>query len=94
MIKAGYKTSGVNEVAWMGGVVGEAAKLCSQANRQLQDCQIMVSKVFYSNLNDMNKKLLKYHPTYDCFHGNVVATAMNQWLQTQRKLDAQRFQWP
>ena len=85
MIKAGYKNSGVNEVTWMGILVAEAAKLCSHGNRQYYDNEIMVSKVFYQNLNDNNKKLLSYHAAYDCYHGNVVQTGMNNWLEEQKK---------
>jgi len=83
MIKSGYKGSGVNEVTWMGTLVAEAAKLCSYGNRSFSDHEIMVSKVFFYNLNDQNKSLLKYHSTYDCYHGNVIATLMNNWLKQQ-----------
>lgn len=81
MIKAGYKGSGINDVVWMGDVVNEAFKLSSCGNETWSDKEIMVSCVFYSNLNDANKKLLEYNPNRKCYHGNVVRTDMNEWFK-------------
>jgi len=87
MIKAGYKGSGVNEVTWMGTLVGEAAKLCSHGNRDYSNKEIFVSNVFHDNLNDENKKLLVKHYSLDCYHGNVISIAMNNWLDEQKQRD-------
>ena len=84
LIKSGYKGSGINEVVWLGSLVNEAAKLCSYGNREWYDREMMVSNVFYSNLNNDNKKLLTKHPYRDCYQGNVVNTAMNDWLKEQK----------
>jgi hypothetical protein len=75
MIKAGYEGSAINEVVWMGDVVNEAAKLCAGAGRGLFPNTIMVSGVFYSNLNDDNKQLLQFNSTNGCYQGNVISTA-------------------
>lgn len=80
-IKSGYKGSGINEVVWVGELVGEAAKLCSYGNRQFDDAEIMVSSVFYSNLKDSNKKLLAKSSYSDCYEGNVINTTMNEWVK-------------
>lgn len=79
-IKAGYKGSGINEVVWLGKLVGEAAKLCSYGNKTWSDKELMVSDVFYSNLKDENKKLLEKNYSRDCYHGHVVDVAMNEWV--------------
>jgi class 3 adenylate cyclase len=79
-IKAGHKGSGINEVVWLGKLVGEAAKLCSHGNKTYNDHETMVSNVFYDNLNDNNKKLLTKNYTHDCYHGNVINLTMNEWV--------------
>jgi len=79
MIKAGYSGSGLNEVVWMGQVVNGASKLCSYGNKTWNDKELMVSDVFYQNLNDNNKKLLSWNSSRSCWNGNVVNTVMNDW---------------
>lgn len=79
-IKAGYKGSGINEVVWLGELVGEAAKLCSYGNKQYNDAELMVSSDFYSNLNCNNKKLLGNSTYPNCYEGNVINLGMNEWV--------------
>lgn len=81
LIKAGYSGSGINEVVWLGRLVGEAAKLCSHGNKTFSDYEMMVSNVFYENLNDKNKELLVKNYVHDCYHGNVINTEMNDWVR-------------
>jgi len=83
-IKAGYKGSGINEVVWLGKVVGEAAMLCSYGNRNSSDKEIMVSSFFYDNLNDHNKSLLNWNSIRECYHGYVVNTDMDKWVQDNK----------
>lgn len=85
MVKAGYQGSGINEVVWMGNVVNEASKLGSYGNRELYDREIMVSEVFFNNLSDENKKLLEKNIYRNCYHGNVVNSAMNDWYKQNCK---------
>ena len=80
-IKAGYKGSGINEVVWLGELVGEAAKLCSYGNRNYNDAEMMVSGDFYSNLNEHNKKLLQSSTYQNCYEGNVISSNMNKWVE-------------
>ena len=81
LIKSGYKGSGINEVVWLGKLVGEAALLCSYGNKTYGDYELMASNVFYNNLNDDNKKLMAKNYTRDCYHGNIVNTTMNEWVK-------------
>lgn len=81
LIKSGYKGSGINEVVWLGSLVSEAAKLCDYGNKSFNDHEIMVSDVFYHNLNDHNKGLLVKNLTRDCYHGNVISNYMNEWVK-------------
>ncbi|WP_299872953.1 adenylate/guanylate cyclase domain-containing protein [uncultured Cocleimonas sp.] len=81
MIKSGYKGSGINEVVWLGKLVGEAAKLCSYGNKTYSDSEMMVSNVFYDNLNDTYKKLLSKNYERDCYHGCVINLSMNEWVE-------------
>ncbi|HEX8288743.1 MAG TPA: hypothetical protein VF556_12135 [Pyrinomonadaceae bacterium] len=83
-IKSGYKGSGINEVVWLGKLVSEAHELCSNGNKTWQDSEIMVSSNFYYNLNDHNKNLLRYNPQRFCYHGNVINSVMDKWLNEQK----------
>ncbi|KKQ79464.1 MAG: hypothetical protein UT03_C0053G0009 [Candidatus Moranbacteria bacterium GW2011_GWD2_38_7] len=79
MIKSGFSGSGINEVVWMGDVVNQASKLCHFGNKSALDCEIMVSKVIYDNLNNHNKSLLSWNSIRDCYHGNIVNMDMDKW---------------
>ena len=83
MIKAGYKGSGINEVVWMGDVVNTATKLANKANKDIP-YPVVVSEVFYSNLNEHNQSLLHHsQPFYSpsLFAGHVIATQMEEWYE-------------
>lgn len=82
-IKSGYKNSGINEVVWLGSVVGEAARLCSYGNRMAYDKEIVMSDVFYQNLNETNKILAEKNVIRSCYHSNAVNSAMDKWLVAQ-----------
>jgi class 3 adenylate cyclase len=84
-IKAGYKGSGINEVVWIGKLVGEAAELCSYGNKEYYDKEMMVSETFYENLNDDNKRLLEGNNYRSCYHGYVINIAMDNWLKEQKR---------
>lgn len=80
-IKAGYKGSGINEVVWIGRVVGTCAALCANGNKLWSDREMMVSEVVYGSLNDENKKLLEWNQARGCYHGSVVNVVMDQWVK-------------
>ena len=82
MIKAGYNGSGINEVTWIGKLVGETADLCSKANRW-NSKRTLYSKTFYENLTDSKKKevdWLNWNSSYECYEGNTINSTMNKWV--------------
>ena len=83
MIKAGYSGSGINEVTWIGKLVGETADLCSKANRWNSQ-RTLYSKTFCDNLTDKTKKeiyWLSWNSTYACYEGDTVDETMSAWVQ-------------
>jgi class 3 adenylate cyclase len=80
-IKAGSKGSGINEVVWIGKIVGQTAALCSYGNKIFQDREIMVSEGVYTNLSEHNKSLLVENITRGCYHGNVIRLDMDEWVK-------------
>ena len=86
MIKAGYLGSGINDVVWMGDVVNEASKLCSNGNRESYDLPVMVSSTFYNKLTLPNKsELLKFNQIRKCYHGDIVNSEMDKWFDENCK---------
>lgn len=79
MIKAGYSGSSINDVVWMGEVVNQASKLCSNGSKNFNP-EMIVSPVFYDNLNDANKALLSHDPLNDWYEGHVVNQVMEAWV--------------
>lgn len=77
MIKAGYNGSGINDVVWMGDVVNESSKLSNEAANN----QIIVSKVFYDNLNEGNQSLLNSSLWNDYYSGYIINTRMDGWYE-------------
>lgn len=84
MIKGGYRGSGINEVVWMGDVVGSTAHLCSYGSRNLTDRTVMLSDTIYSNLSEDNKHLCSWNMFRDCYHANIINTNMEEWLAIQQ----------
>lgn len=80
LIKAGFEGSGINEVVWLGKLVGEAAMLCSYGSKSSADFSMMVSDSFYNNLNEQCKKLVSWNSNRGCYHGWVVNLRMNDWV--------------
>lgn len=89
MIKAGYSGSTINDVVYMGDAVNKASKMCSKASKEISS-PIVVTSVFYNNLNEDNQKLLTYKYYDAVYHGDVVNSDMNDWLKEQRKKDEDR----
>jgi class 3 adenylate cyclase len=85
MTKAGYSGSQINDVVWIGEVVNDASHLAAYANSSRQDKEVMVSRVFYHNLDDKNKGLLELNTDRDCYQGNVINLAMEAWYDTNCK---------
>jgi class 3 adenylate cyclase len=81
MIKSGYAGQGVNEVVWVGELVGEAAALCSYGAKEFYDKKIQVSKKFYDRLSEQNKVHFSKNPCRDCYHGDVFDNDMDEWFR-------------
>lgn len=79
-IKAGYKGSGVNEVVWIGSVVGQAANLCKFGNRTTLDKEIQISPRVYESLSDAMKALFSYDRARDCYESDAINILMNNWV--------------
>lgn len=81
-IKAGYKGSGINEVVWIGKVVGSCANLCAHGNKTWSDKELKVSTTVYGNLTDHNKSLLTWDPINSCYEGYIINPSMNEWVKS------------
>ncbi|MQY26093.1 adenylate/guanylate cyclase domain-containing protein [Nocardia aurantia] len=80
VIKAGLSGSGINDIVYMGDVVNEAAHLAANGSkRPYRDEPLMISNVLQSNLKEEYGALLKRNYEYDCWHGYIVDTAMEDW---------------
>lgn len=79
-IKAGHKGSSINEVVWIGRVVGQAAGLCKDAGRTSRDNRVMVSERIYKFLEDRYKAFFNWSSAYGCYEGDVINVHMNQWV--------------
>lgn len=83
MIKAGYSGSGINEVTWIGKLIGETADLCSKANR-FNTLRTLYSHSFYQNLtNNMKESInwLRWNSDHSCFEGDTVHLVMDKWVK-------------
>lgn len=83
-IKAGYKGSTINEVVWLGKVVGQTALLCSNANKN-GNSRIMASERVFNCLTEHNKSLVQRNWSHNCYHGDVINIEMNEWVQRNKK---------
>jgi len=91
MIKAGHKSSTINDVVWMGDVVNQACHLAAKGNAAYSNGNpIMLSSVIYDNLNDDNKKLCSYNNYLLCYQSNAVSVQMDNWLTEQKEKDNKR----
>lgn len=67
--------------AFFGPVLKNATRLASYGNKTYFDSPIMISEIFYSNLNDDNKKLFRNNAEHDCYHGNIINVEMDEWYK-------------
>lgn len=79
-IKAGHKGSNINEVVWIGRVVGAAAAMCKNANSSWVDGELMASTIVYRSLTDKYKGFLEWNYNRQCYQGNVRNILMNEWV--------------
>lgn len=82
VIKAGRINTGINDKIWIGKAVTGASNLSSLGNKRWVD-SIVISPVTYTNLKDVNlntASIFKCAQDYSYYHGNVVDTAFNKWI--------------
>ena len=80
MVKAGYAGSGINEIFWIGDVFTRAAQLRAYAKKNKGTESTFVSSKIFVNLSDYHKKLLRKHPSHNCYLGDVVNVTMDEWM--------------
>ncbi|MED3440148.1 adenylate cyclase [Bacillus subtilis] len=89
-VKAGRKSSGINNLVWIGESVAKASKLSDLGNKN--DIRpIVMSSVFYNNYIDIameqNEKSKSWwrketDSSYGVFyHGNVIITGFDKWIE-------------
>ncbi len=83
MVKAGYAGSGINEIFWIGGVFHRAAQLRGYAKNGNRAESTYVSTKIFVNLSDYHKKLLRKHPSHNCYLGDVVNVSMDEWKENK-----------
>lgn len=89
-VKAGRKSSGINNLVWIGESVAKAAKLSDLGNKDLIN-PIVMSDIFYSNYIDIakpkNSEAASWYTKetddkYGTFyHGNVIKIEFNNWIE-------------
>lgn len=91
-VKAGRKSSGINNLVWIGDSVAKAAKLSDLGNKNGID-PIVMSSLFYTNYINIHKKKQsdvvegwwkqKYDSNYGTYyHGKVVIENFYDWVES------------
>lgn len=95
-VKAGRKSSGINNLVWIGESVAKAAKLSDLGNK-IGIKPIVMSNLFYFNYIKVQKKELpdtnveewwteKNDSSYGkYYHGDVTISAFNKWVKDGMK---------
>lgn len=91
-VKAGRKSSGINNLVWIGKSVTNASKLSDLGNKDGID-PIVMSSTFYSNYIEIEKspnaagwwtkKVDDNYGTY--YHANVIKSEFNDWITNGMK---------
>ncbi|MFV8830133.1 adenylate cyclase [Alkalihalobacterium sp. APHAB7] len=87
-VKAGRKSSGINNLVWIGEAIAKASKLSDLGNKDDKK-PIVMSSTFYNNYIDVQpvdnaKQWWTYvnDDTYGAYyHGNVTKTEFNNWIE-------------
>ena len=91
-VKAGRKSSGINNLVWIGEAVTKAANLSDVGNKNGIN-PIVMSETFYSNYIDVEtqpeaetwweKNICSQNDIY--YHGDVIFTDFNEWIDSGMK---------
>lgn len=89
VVKAGRKSSGINNFVWIGECVAKAAKLADLGNKN-GISPIVMSSVFHHNYISTAKEKNSVSPSWwskvdsqdygTYYHGNVIITDFDQWI--------------
>lgn len=88
-VKAGRKSSGINDFVWIGKAVTTASNLADIGNKEGVS-PIVMSDTFYDNYIDIEKNedsknwWRKNHDVQNglYYHGNVVRIEFNEWIES------------
>lgn len=95
-VKAGRKSSGINNLVWIGESVAKAAKLSDLGNKN-GISKIVMSGTFYSNYIEIQKNKQpdkdvegwwekEYDSNYgEYYHGNVIKIDFDNWVEDGMK---------
>lgn len=91
-VKAGRKSSGINNLVWIGESVTKASNLSDLGNKN-GISPIVMSSTFYSNYIDMEENTsakdwwtMKYDSSYGTYyHGDIVKSKFNDWIEQGMK---------
>lgn len=88
-VKAGRKSSGINNFVWIGDSVAKAAKLSDLGNKNYIS-SIVMSELFYDNYIDIEREnspeieklyARKYDSNYGTYyHANIIMTGFYNWI--------------
>jgi class 3 adenylate cyclase len=91
MVLAGFKGSGINDVIYMGGVVNNASKLCSRANKDSIK-EIVISAQVYNDLSGFTGEhgtaYQSWFSSYllgTFYYGSIIETHLRDWLTNEQK---------
>ncbi|EJC3743490.1 adenylate/guanylate cyclase domain-containing protein [Enterococcus faecium] len=88
-VKAGRKSSGINNLVWIGKTVAEASKLADKGNKD-DFGPIVISNIHYNNIIDKQKEKNPQAPTWWTNHNgfysaNIIISDFNQWIDDGMK---------
>lgn len=89
VVKAGRKSSGINDFVWIGKAVTTASNLADLGNKD-GICPIVMSNTFYFNYIDVEKNensknwWMKNNDAHNgtYYHGNIIIKEFNEWIDS------------
>ena len=68
----------------MGDVVNQACHLCNHGNQTRGDYRVMISENVYNQCSEKYKNLFMRNSRWNCYHGNIVSTMMNNLIKDNK----------
>ena len=91
MIQAGFNSSGIKDVVWMGKVVNNASNLCNIGGKNGTNTIVIDPKIYNDLAGVKNvygedyQQWFHYNPYDDYYHGDVINLAMRDWLNAEKE---------